>query len=138
MWIDIPVIADPNTHEAKVPIELPAGAAIVGLRVTGTGPELEARFANALRARGAYHHTVWTERDDPYLLEWTSDDHYRLHVFPATDTTRISIDVELAPAPEQVRVDRSSSLYAGHGDAYARHEVLWPGMRPHVRYLPAR
>ena len=89
-------------------------------------------------ARGEYHHTVWTEREDPYLLEWTSDDHYRLHVFPADGTVRISIEVELAPAPEQVRVDRRTSLFAGDDDAYVRHEFFWPGMRPHVAYLPAR
>ena len=70
-------------------------------------------------------------RDDPYLLEWTSEGHYRLHVFPATQSVHISIEVELEPAPEQVRVDRRTSLFADVDDAYVRHEIKWPTMRPH-------
>jgi hypothetical protein len=102
--------------EVIVPIDLPAGMTATGMTLAaGRGSSDAGIVYMADVARGTYDSIV-RQIKDPALLEWTSEGHLRLSVFPVVKGTPARVTIELTTTSEAsnlYRVTREMSMLAG-------------------------
>ncbi|MEM6990479.1 MAG: VIT domain-containing protein, partial [Myxococcota bacterium] len=119
-------------EEARLQIQLPAGAAVTGLRIRAAGRWHDGELMDAEEAAEVYAELTGvgpSRAKDPALLEWQWADEARLRVFPVLPGKVNTVEYTLT-APLEYREGRYVVSYPRFsGDDASRRPLVEPVLR---------